>query len=77
MSYKYCKILVCALYVYWQQIIAAGMKDIYMSFKNFSSAQDASSKSSPGDKSKPAQAAVQPATQPDKTPDEAAPTPKS
>jgi hypothetical protein len=51
-------------------------RDIYMSFKKFSSAQDAPSKDKPDDKSKDAPAVDQPAAQPDKTPAEAAPAPK-
>jgi hypothetical protein len=48
-----------------------------MSFKEFSSAQDAPSKDSPDDKSKPTPAADQPTTQPDKTAAEVAPALKS
>jgi hypothetical protein len=48
-----------------------------MSFKEFSSAHNAPAKDKPDDKSKDAAAADQPAAQPDKTPAEGAPTPKS
>jgi len=48
-----------------------------MSFKEWSSAQDASSSDKPDDKSKAAPAVDKPATQPDKTPAEVAPAPKS
>jgi hypothetical protein len=48
-----------------------------MSFKKWSSAQDAPSKDSPDDKSKDAPAVGQPPAQPEKTPAEVAPAPKS
>lgn len=48
-----------------------------MSFKKFSSAQVAPSNDKTDDKSKTAPAADQPATQPDKAPDEIGPAPKS
>ncbi len=48
-----------------------------MSYKKFFSAHGAPSEDSPGDKSKDAPAADQPATQPDKTPTEIGPVPKS
>jgi hypothetical protein len=48
-----------------------------MSFKKFSSAHNAPAKAKPDDKSKDAPAADHPATQPDKTPAEVAPAPKS
>ena len=48
-----------------------------MSYKKFSSAQDAPGKDSLGDKSKDAPANDQPATQPDKMPAGIGPVPKS
>lgn len=48
-----------------------------MSFKDFSSAQNAPAKDKADDKSRGAPAADQPAAQPDKAPAEGAPTPKS
>ena len=48
-----------------------------MSFKEFSSAHNAPAKDKANDKSKEVPAADQPAAQPDKTPAEGAPTPKS
>ena len=48
-----------------------------MSFKEFSSAQSASGKDGPADKSKDTPAADQPPIQPEKTPAEVAPAPKS
>ena len=48
-----------------------------MSFKAFSSAQDAPRKDVPGDKSKATPATDQPAKRPDKTPAEVAPQSKS
>jgi hypothetical protein len=48
-----------------------------MSFKKWSSAQDAASKDNPDDKSKDAPAVDQPPAQPEKTPAEVAPATKS
>jgi hypothetical protein len=48
-----------------------------MSFKQFSSAHDAPSKDGPADKSKPAAATDQPATQPQNAPAEVSPASKS
>jgi len=48
-----------------------------MSFKKFSSAQNAPEKSGSADKSKEAPLPEQPTTQPDQKPAEVAPTPKS
>jgi hypothetical protein len=48
-----------------------------MSYKKFSSAHGAPSKTSPGDKSKDAPTADQPATQPDKTPTDVRPARRS
>ncbi len=48
-----------------------------MSFKKWSSAQDASSNDKSDDKSKAAPAVNKPATQPGKAPAEVTPTPKS
>lgn len=48
-----------------------------MSFKEFSSAQGAPGKNSPGDKPKDAPATDEPAARPDKAPAEVAPAPKS
>jgi hypothetical protein len=48
-----------------------------MSFKKFSSTQDASGKDGSAGKSKEGSAAAQPTTQPDKKPAVAAPVPKS
>jgi hypothetical protein len=48
-----------------------------MSFKKFSSEQDAAGKSGSADKSKEAAPAENPAAQPAQKPAEAAPTPKS
>lgn len=48
-----------------------------MSFKNFSSAQDAPRKDISDDKAKDVPANDAPATEPDKTPAEVAPVPKS
>ncbi len=47
-----------------------------MSFKDFSAAQDASSKDGPGDKPKDAPAADKAAAKPDTAPADVAPTPK-
>lgn len=63
---------------YGPEIISAHKwKAFRMSFKEFSSAQNASSKDSISDKSKAAQATDQPATQPVKKPAEVGPKPKS
>ncbi|MDH3234305.1 MAG: hypothetical protein OEQ29_12370 [Alphaproteobacteria bacterium] len=48
-----------------------------MSFKTWSAAQNAPAQDKPDDKPMHARAADQPATQPDKTPAEVAPAPKS
>ena len=48
-----------------------------MSYKKFSAVQDSLSNNSPDDKLKPTPAADKPAAQPDKTPAEVAPAPKS
>ena len=60
-----------------RQIIAAIMKEIHMSDKEMTSAQSAPSEDVPGDTSKDTLATDQPATQPDKTPAEVGPAPKS
>jgi len=64
-------------YLYRQQIVAAEVKGIHMSFKKFSSDLDAARKVDSHDKTKAVAAKDEPTAEPDKTPAEVTPASKS